>query len=58
MTRLIRIANWTPRNIDPRKPLTGLALRLMAAGMATVNRERNGLRAAEVETTDAKGEGL
>lgn len=32
MTRLIRIPNWTPRNIDPRKPLTGLALKLLAIG--------------------------
>jgi hypothetical protein len=23
---------WAPRNIDPRKPLTGLALKLLAIG--------------------------
>lgn len=30
--RITRIATWTPKNIDPRKPLTGLALKLMALG--------------------------
>jgi len=38
MTRLIRIATWAPRNIDPKKPLMGLALKLLAAGMARINR--------------------
>lgn len=32
LTRLIRISNFTPRNIDPRKPLSGLALKLLAIG--------------------------
>jgi hypothetical protein len=32
MARIIRIALWSPRNIDPRKPLTGLALKLLAIG--------------------------
>jgi hypothetical protein len=32
MYRLIRIATWTPRRIDPRKPLSGLALKLLAIG--------------------------
>lgn len=32
MTRLIRIASWTPRKINPAKPLSGLALKLLAIG--------------------------
>ena len=45
MTTLIRIANWTPRTIDPRKSLSGLALKLLALG--ALKDPRDGARLAE-----------
>lgn len=38
MTRLIRIATTTYRTINPRKPLSALAVKLLAVGMANINR--------------------